>query len=396
MPTSCFRSAPVVLALFCVFVSSSCFAKTPSPAAALTVRPQSVAPPPQPGAPNYIGVFSGIVSLEDAGGALFDLARVLQIFPDGRAVLVSSFKGDRFTATNSLMQKYGALLEEVAARQRILHTGTWKVNQNKLDVALETVSGAGGVGVAGNEIGERVRSRLVLEMRERGARLVTVQSSALAYGLEPLRFRRVDVPLPGSLDKATSVRVEKTGDSIEGPVFANIGNKATRIAERGSQTWLVRDGATVLYSVTTGNGGYEGEGQTLFAYEVASRRTRSLLIAPKIIDLVREAKSKTERTVYIVMLTDGAVGIPMTAILDVERGEVYRRDNAKFAGMQNGRAILATYKAGAFDVGDGEKAKPSSSIAVDLDELLPAPPRLPRKQPATSATAFGSTQARTR
>ena len=172
-----------------------------------------------------------------SGGASFELARVLQLFADGRAALVSSFKGEKPALTPELTAKYGSLMAGIAQSGRVVHSGTWRMVEGKLDVTLAAAVSDGTT--------ESAPARLTFERRD--DRLVTLRTDAKLYGSEILRLRRVEIPgMTGSV--AANVRVVRGLTQVSGALMADIAGKSVRIADNVLSGWRMRDGAAVVYT----------------------------------------------------------------------------------------------------------------------------------------------------
>jgi hypothetical protein len=174
----------------------------------------------------------------------------------------------------------------------------------------------------------------------------------------------VDVPPP---PRATSAYVQ--GDGSQGAVYATIRGKEHRIADSAWNAWVRNGGRDLLYS-RHASGGYENEGQSLYRVSVPSGVVRRLGAWDVIVRKVLEARSRRGKLVYVVTLSDSAVGAPATAVVHPERGQVYLRRDARVARIANGRVALNIFRRGASDTGEPGAVKPVRTLVVDLDRLL--------------------------
>src|SRR5229473_600246 len=75
---------------------------------------------------------------------------------------------------------------------------------------------------------------------------------------------------------ATSVRVERAARG-PGLLYASIGDKEEKIADRALGAWIIDGGRRIVYSGTDGAGGYENEGQSLRVYDIRTGRRKKIL-----------------------------------------------------------------------------------------------------------------------
>lgn len=173
--------------------------------------------------------------------------------------------------------------------------------------------------------------------------------------------------------RATAVRIVTGGRAtFWGDVYATINGKARKVASNASGAWLAQGGRIVLYSGQDGAGGFENEGQSIWSVDLQTGRRRKLMAEDTMVTRVREARSRRGRTAYLVELEDGGLGAPHVAVLHPQRGQVYRRGGARFAGVTGGTLRIADYRWKALEENVG-KAKPYRYLRYDLDALLVRP-----------------------
>lgn len=167
--------------------------------------------------------------------------------------------------------------------------------------------------------------------------------------------------------RAASVRIHRPAGELTGPVIAMIDGQECRIADNAWNAWLIRGGQSVVYSGTDGAGGFEDEGQSLWRYDVATGRYGKLMTEFFSVEKVVEARSASGKLALLVTMADGGLGAPHVAVVDPDRGQVWRQRVARIVGIRNGRIAVAV-----FDPDTIGQPKPviRRMLYHDLDRLL--------------------------
>ena len=172
---------------------------------------------------------------------------------------------------------------------------------------------------------------------------------------------------PPQGDVAARIRIPPDG----GPLYVTIKGTEKKIAANALKAWLTDSGRSVAYSTASGAGGFEGEGQALYLYDVGSGHNSKLLTEFFEITGVVAVKSARGKTAFLVTMEDGGLGASHVAVADPGRGEVFREDGAKFAASSPGAIMVALYKDEDWDkLRDKVAVKPYKTQRYDVDELL--------------------------
>lgn len=180
-----------------------------------------------------------------------------------------------------------------------------------------------------------------------------------------------------SLPLATEAWIEREGEFGPGDVYAKIGGETRKLGTDAWKAWVVDGGRYVVFSGSDGAGGYENEGQSLRVYDVErgglTNLGKPVLREYYMIDEVTSAKAKDGRTALLVAMSDGGLGAPHVAIVDPERGEVFRKQMARILEVKNGRVTIGIYTAdqiGDAEGGDLSSIRPDRTEKHDLAKLL--------------------------
>jgi hypothetical protein len=152
-----------------------------------------------------------------------------------------------------------------------------------------------------------------------------------------------------------------------GPLYATIDGKEKRIAPAASKAWILEAGRTLAYSTAAGSG-FEGEGKALRLYRPAAAKDTKILGEPFEITGVKEARTASGKTAFLVTMEDGGLGASHIAVVDPARGKVFREDGAVFKESAAGAVTVAWYKDDDWE--NLKSAKPFKTQRYDLDELL--------------------------
>ena len=154
-------------------------------------------------------------------------------------------------------------------------------------------------------------------------------------------------------------------------MFVTAGDEDVMVTEDVLEFWLLDGGRTVYYNYRHHKSGFEAEGHGLMRYDVASGG-RSLVFEDDLMIVeVREAKSASGRTVLIVEMEDGGLGAPVVAVVDPERGRVFRQELSAVVEVLDGKLTVGSYSMETIAGLDGPGLPdPESTSVYDLDELL--------------------------
>ncbi|PKO19645.1 hypothetical protein CVU37_02870 [candidate division BRC1 bacterium HGW-BRC1-1] len=168
---------------------------------------------------------------------------------------------------------------------------------------------------------------------------------------------------------ATAVRIEATQPGKAGRVIGTVNGKDDVFSDAGFKGWVVDEGRTVLFSAP-GEGGYEGEGQTLMKVALTCDcKAKPVVSEPQRIDNVREVMDKSERPLWVMELSDGGAGIGHVTVVDPTRNLVIlRKSGVKVLDIADGQMKLGVYEGEAAwsDLAAGKTVEPAKREAVDL------------------------------
>ncbi len=169
---------------------------------------------------------------------------------------------------------------------------------------------------------------------------------------------------------ATAVHLQAPGSAL----FATVDGTERKIAEAAQKAWLVDGGRTVVYSGLDGAGGYENEGQSLHAYTLAGGHARKIMAEFFVVQRVTEMKTAAGATALLVTMTDGGLGASHVAVVNLERGEVFSADGAKFGKQEGNTIVVGSYRDGDWDrMRVGAKVQPIRVKRYDADLLMKRP-----------------------
>ena len=77
---------------------------------------------------------------------------------------------------------------------------------------------------------------------------------------------------------ASKLEFKKDESSFSGgKLYIKVGGKKRKIYHNARDAWIVNRGKEVVYSVNEMTRGFEGEGESLFIYEVKTGKTRKIM-----------------------------------------------------------------------------------------------------------------------
>ena len=172
---------------------------------------------------------------------------------------------------------------------------------------------------------------------------------------------------------ASSVRLGAAGGAGSA-LYAKVGGVERKIAEGARKAWLIDGGRQVLYSAADGAGGYEQEGQGLHVYAFASGKERKIMAEYFVIERVEELKTKAGGIALLVTMRDGGLGATHVAVVNLERGEVFSADGARFLEHRDGRVVVGTFRDEDWErLRAGAKVRPQTVKSYDVDRLMGMP-----------------------
>ncbi|MFN7131791.1 MAG: hypothetical protein ACK4N5_06895, partial [Myxococcales bacterium] len=128
-----------------------------------------------------------------------------------------------------------------------------------------------------------------------------------------------------------------------------------------------------------GVGGYENEGQSLRLFDVEKKTYTKVMSEYVMVDAVQAVKTASGKTAVLVSMSDGGLGGKHFAILDPERGQVFRQPLSDVLAVKNGKLTLGLYEASDFESDKPPKAK--KTRVLDLDQVLAGKPIVNKRSP---------------
>jgi hypothetical protein len=172
---------------------------------------------------------------------------------------------------------------------------------------------------------------------------------------------------------ATAARVAPATEGAAGPLFVTVGGREKKVADKAYKAWVVQGGRQVVYSAPGGAGGYENEGQSLYAYDAATGRQRKVMSEYYMVDEVTEVTTAAKKTALLVEMSDGGLGASYVAVVDPSRGEVFFRRWAKVVSRRGDSVVLGHYAESDWDklnAGPGAQVTPRKTERVNLKSVL--------------------------
>jgi hypothetical protein len=170
----------------------------------------------------------------------------------------------------------------------------------------------------------------------------------------------------------TASRVDKSTNQMQGPVYATIGGKETKISDAGVEAWIIQGGRKLVYSGRDGAGGFENEGMSLHIYDARTAKLRKIMSEYFMVDKVSEVTTSTKRSALLVALSDGGLGASYFAVVDPARGEVFFRQWARLLSRKGDVVVLGRYREDDWEKFADENAKvtPYKKERYNLNSLL--------------------------
>jgi hypothetical protein len=160
--------------------------------------------------------------------------------------------------------------------------------------------------------------------------------------------------------------------SKEGALMVTVNGKARTVAPKAvARAWVLKGEKAVVYSVREMKHGYEGEGEALFRYDVATGQTRRLMTAAVMVDKVYELTTAGGKSLLCVTLSDGGLGANHVALVNPERGVVFANTRARFVKVEPRQIVVAEWKDfNRWHGAEEPRGKPNRLISLDPDRVL--------------------------
>ncbi len=187
--------------------------------------------------------------------------------------------------------------------------------------------------------------------------------------------------------RATSFEIKFVeGEYNGGDLIIKVNGKKRKITAEAQDAWIVNGGKDVVYSVNEKNRGFEGEGQGLEIYNVATRKARHIMSEYSVVTGLTETKSSNGATALLISMGDGGLGGSYFAVVDPKRGQVLSLNFAELLEIKGDKINLAFYKEDDWEIiNEGRdwnemkgksaiakptKVKPEKIQTLDLNEVL--------------------------
>lgn len=193
----------------------------------------------------------------------------------------------------------------------------------------------------------------------------------------PFASQAQDEGRSGATTIVSTARVDKTGGTYHGPVYATINGRERKIADDGIDAWVIDGGRRVVYSGTDGSGGYENEGQSLRVYDARTGKTTKVMSEYVGVDDITEVKTASGKIALLVKLSDGGLGGQYVAVVDPSRGEVFIRQWSRIISRRGDILTLGLYREGDWEsitenenANESVKVRPYKTERYNLSALL--------------------------
>jgi hypothetical protein len=144
-----------------------------------------------------------------------------------------------------------------------------------------------------------------------------------------------------------------------------------KVSDAAIDSWFSGDRKALYYSYRHGLSGYEREGMGIKRYLIADGESETVFDHDLMVMFLREAKSKSGKTVLLVDLIDGGRGAPEVVVADPDRGRVFVAEHSRVLASEGGTLTIGRYSDKQLDEMDfGSFPKPDREESFDLDELL--------------------------
>ena len=159
--------------------------------------------------------------------------------------------------------------------------------------------------------------------------------------------------------------------SAAGPLIISSNDAKCILAPKVFKFWILDNGMQIAYSTSTGENGFEGEGQALQLYDLRDKKDREVLSEPFVIESVKEVFAREHRRGLLVVMTDSGLGASSIALVDPHRGTVFIARKAKVLGQVNDRLTLGFYQDEDWEqMARGISVRPRRGRHYDVGALL--------------------------
>ena len=174
-----------------------------------------------------------------------------------------------------------------------------------------------------------------------------------------------------SAPQATNVRIAMREGDIYGDLFVTIAGTEKKVTQQAQQAWIINGGLQVVYSSDKGAGGYEGEGQSLHLYDVATGKHKRIMSEYFIVETVKEVITSNKKRALLVMMEDSGLGASYLAVVDPLRGEVFFRRWVRILANKGDIIVLGFFKERDWaELESGKKVQPYKRETHNLNSLL--------------------------
>lgn len=150
------------------------------------------------------------------------------------------------------------------------------------------------------------------------------------------------------------------------------GEARTVVPKNAAKAWVLKGETAVVYSFREMKRGYEGEGEALIRYDIASKKSEPLLSAHDMVDKIYELTTAGGKKLLCVTLSDSGLGANHVAIVNPDRGTVFANPMSRFVKVEPNRIVVAEW--GDSDLwhgsGDNPRGKPTRYFTFDPDRVL--------------------------
>lgn len=186
---------------------------------------------------------------------------------------------------------------------------------------------------------------------------------------------------------ATKAEIKTDENSYNGgKLIVNIGGKKRNISDGVRDFWIVNKGKEVVYSINEMTRGFEGEGESLFIYDVKTGKTRKIMAEYSFVTGLSEVKLSNGAGAFLISMGDGGLGGSYFAVVDPKRGQVLHLNFAELLEVKGDKVKLAIYKTDDWEIINEErnwdetksqsafakptKVKPEKTETLDLNNIL--------------------------
>lgn len=169
------------------------------------------------------------------------------------------------------------------------------------------------------------------------------------------------------IPQTVTTQVGKEGDL---KVTAN-GVTRTVVPKNAARAWVLKGEQVVVYSYREKVRGYEGEGEGLFRYDIATGKQAQILAAHYMVDKVYELTTAGGKSLLCVTMSDSGLGANHIAIVNPDQGTVFANPMSRFVKVEPGKIVVAEWgDADRWTGGDNPKGSPTRYYTFVPDRVL--------------------------